>query len=146
MEYHPENAGTKYEILLGRLGSERAQAGQSSPLDAPEQAFATVGGAADGSCVFFKETGHQICGELARYYFYDGSQASIQPRPGAPASKLPPLELLGFPVTEAFDTTCGADACKVQYTERARLEYQPAVADEKYKVLQGLLGNEIWKP
>jgi hypothetical protein len=147
MEYHPENAGTKYEILLGLLGSERSAKPQGTSLDAPSKASEKVAGASDASCVFFKETGHQICGELARYYFYDGSRSpAISPRPGAPASKLSPLDLLGFPVTEAFDTTCGGNACTVQYTERARLELQPAVADDKYKVLQGLLGNEIWKP
>lgn len=146
MEYHPDNAGTKFEILLGRLGAERAQAPQGSPLDAPSNAFGTVGGPNDGSCVFFKETGHQLCGELARYYFYDGSQPGVTPRAGAPASKLSPLELLGYPVTEVFDTTCNGSPCSVQYTERARLEYQPQVADDKYKVLQGLLGNEIWRP
>lgn len=146
MEYHPENAGTKYEILLGRLGAERAAAPQGSSVDAPQKAFETVGGASDGSCVFFPQTKHQICGELGRYYFFDGSQAALPPRPGAPASQLSPLELLGYPVTEAFATTCDGNPCTVQYTERARLEYQPKIADEKYKVLQGLLGNEIWRP
>ncbi len=147
MEYHPENAGTKYEVLLGRLGAERAEGAQGSSLDAPESSFGKVGGASDGSCVFFAETGHQICGELARYYFFDGSRApAITPRSGAPQSKLSPLDLLGFPVTEAFGTTCDGQPCTVQYTERARLEIHPNEPEDKYRVLQGLLGNEIWRP
>jgi hypothetical protein len=34
----------------------------------------------------------------------------------------------------------------VQYTERARLEIHPNEPEDKYRVLQGLLGNEIWRP
>jgi|GEM_PF-3266776 len=37
-EYHPENKGTRYEVLLGRLGAEQSSARQPTPIPQPTPA------------------------------------------------------------------------------------------------------------
>ncbi len=73
-EYHPENAGTAYEVLLSRLGYE---------LSKPLQPFAAGQAGSDG--IFFAQTSHSLNGEFLRYWNDKGG-----------------LSLFGYPISEQF--------------------------------------------
>ncbi len=73
-EYHPENAGTPYEVLLSRLGYD---------LSKPLQPFAA--GQPGGDGVFFAQTNHSLSGEFLRYWNGKGG-----------------LSLFGYPISEQF--------------------------------------------
>ena len=72
-EYHPENAGTAYEVLLSRLGYE---------LSKPLQPFAA---GQPGVGIFFAQTNHSLNGEFLRYWNDKGG-----------------LSLFGYPISEQF--------------------------------------------
>jgi hypothetical protein len=94
-EYHPELAGTPYEVQLGLLGVEAAQRNgiyhmfQSVP-DPQSRAR------------YVRETGHVIFEDFYRYW---------QKRGGVP--------IFGFPISEAYEE----NGRVVQWFERARFEY-----------------------
>jgi uncharacterized protein with LGFP repeats len=73
-EYHPEHAGTPYEVLLSRLGYE---------LSKPLQPFAA--GKSGGTGVFFAQTSHSLSGEFLRYWQDKGG-----------------LSVFGYPISEPF--------------------------------------------
>jgi hypothetical protein len=117
MEYHPENAGTPYDVLLGQFG--RAL----HPADPP---VAPVVGAA-----YFEPTGHNV----TRQAFIDYWNAN-----GG-------LPQFGYPLTEEIDETLpGPDgqphSYRVQYFERARFEYHPE-NPAPYDVLLGQFGRTV---
>ena len=113
-EYHPENAGTPYVILLGRLGVEL---GQVQPPVAPPTSTLDLDW-------YFVPTGHTITSQLRTYWRSQGG-----------------LMAFGYPIGEASrDSRTGI---VVQYFERARLEYHPEYANTRNEVLLGLLGAEI---
>jgi hypothetical protein len=112
-EYHPENAGTAYSVLLGLLGSEMTK-GRSFPTVAPIQSTNTLW--------WFKETGHSLSGRFLEYWQQNGG-----------------LAIFGFPISETFQE----NGLLVQYFERNRFEYHPENAGSKYDVLLGLLGNDL---
>lgn len=65
-EYHPELAGTPYEVELARLGAEAAQPqglAQTSPFQ-PLPASTK----SDANCQFFPETGHRVCFGFKSYW------------------------------------------------------------------------------
>lgn len=130
-EYHPENRGTPYEVLLGRLGVTDAQ--RRNLLNTA--AFKPVAATNDPSCTYFSETKHQACGSFLSYWRSHGLDLG---EPGF--SFRESLALFGFPISEAFQNP--QTGRLVQYFERARFEYYPENKDTPYEVLLGLLGNQ----
>ena len=132
-EYHPENAGTVYEVLLGRLGAAEAERrgllGTEPFLPLP----ATT--PPDANCDFFPETGHRLCFGFREYWTSHGLDFGD---PGV--SFRESLALFGYPISEEF--TDPATGRTVQYFERARFEYHPENAGTPYVVLLGLLGTD----
>ncbi|MCM8749837.1 terpene cyclase/mutase family protein [Thermomicrobiaceae bacterium CFH 74404] len=103
-------------VLLGRLGSERAVGREtespfrlSSPIDRPD-------------CLYFPETGHNLCAGFRAYWESFGG-----------------LAVFGYPISEEFNE----DGTVVQYFERARFEWHPGVWSERYDVLLSRLGAEV---
>jgi spore germination protein len=129
-EYHPELAGTPYEVQLGRLGVQEAERRDllgSTP-------FRSVNAASDTNCDYFPETGHRLCNGFRAYWQSHGLEFGD---PGI--SFRESLALFGYPISEEF--TDPATGLTVQYFERARFEYHPE-NPEPYRVLLGLLGAE----
>ncbi len=112
-EYHPENAGTPYEVLLGVLGLDFRKA------DPPASPVANA--------TYFKETGHNLSGVFKRYWDTHG---------GLFVHGFPITE----PVMER--STNGKEYL-VQWFERSRFELHPENAGSQYEVLLGLLGRQL---
>ena len=129
MEYHAENAGTRYSVLLGLLSRE---------LTTPD--MFPVGPAAPGR--LFPETGYTVFGKFLEYW---------QKRGG--------LAVFGYPISESYvEPQPDGTSLAVQWFERARLEYHPQNVHPFYKerekangtrvttlfeVLMGQLGREV---
>jgi glucose/arabinose dehydrogenase len=121
-EWHPENAGTPYEVLLGLLGSQ-AIIGREG-----EAPFARVSDPQGAGRTYFPETGHTLSNSFKVYWETHGG-----------------LALYGFPLSEEYrerDPASGTEYI-VQYFERNRFEYHPENKGTDYEVLLGLLGNRI---
>ncbi len=120
LEYHPENRGGPYEVLLGLLGTDLA-AGRTDP---PFRAAAAVPGA-----TYVSETLHNLSGPIAAYWQRNG---------GVP--------VFGYPLSEAFTERNPSDGKSylVQYFERARLEYHPEYQGTDSEILLGLLGVQSY--
>ncbi len=130
MEYHPENAGSAYEILLGRLGNEVL-----IEMGRDWMSFPTADPSADH---YFAETGHAIGSEFWDYWSSHGLDLGDEGNSFAES-----LALFGFPISEPeMETNSSGDTVLTQWFERARFEYHPNNTPE-YQVLLGLLGNEI---
>ncbi len=121
LEYHPENRGSPYEVLLGRLGADLV-AGRSDPAFQP----ATPQPGAQ----FVTETHHNLSGPLADYWRRNG---------GVP--------VFGYPLSEVFTEVSPTDgkSYQVQYFERNRLEYHPENRGTDNEVLLGLLGVQSYQ-
>ncbi|MDQ3547632.1 MAG: glycosyl hydrolase family 18 protein, partial [Chloroflexota bacterium] len=119
-EYHPEFAGTEFEVLIGHTGR---WALEQRGLDPTGTATDPKAGAR-----YFEETGHNLAGAFLRYWDRNGG-----------------LMTFGFPITEEFIEVNPDDGNSyvVQYFERARFEYHPEYAGTHSEVLLGLLGNEM---
>ncbi len=126
-EYHPEYAGTPYQVLATLLGNwateERRNELPFRPL--PPQTAEWVAG--DPDRIFFPETGHTLAYGFKRYWEQHGG-----------------LYTFGYPISEEFsevnpDT---GQVYTVQYFERARFEYHPEYAGTDYEVLLGRLGAQ----
>ena len=113
-EYHPENAGTPYEVLLGLLGRDFHQIDPPTP---PKEGQS-----------YFAQTGHNLGGAFREYWLSHG---------GLFVSGLPISE----EITEVSPDD--GKTYLVQYFERARYEYHPENAGTPHTVLLGLLGNRI---
>jgi hypothetical protein len=111
-EYHPENAGTEYEILLGLLGVEL---GYTEPPVAPPEDEAEL-------VWYFEPTGHLIASPFRNFWVNRGG-----------------LLTFGYPISGIIETD---DGLLVQYFERVRLEYHPSNAGTEYEILLGFLGEE----
>ena len=119
-ELHPENAGTKYEVLLGLLGKDlQRDALQLDPAFQPAKAKT---GAA-----FFAETGHNLEGAFLDYWLANGG-----------------LERFGYPISEAHSEGSYETGVILwtQWFERARFEFDPR-NQPPYNVQLGLLGVQI---
>ena len=113
MEYHPENAGTPYAVLLGQFG--RRIHGRVDPP------AAQAAGAA-----YFPETGHNLDGRFRAYWEANGG-----------------LSQFGFPISEVITEELeDGKTYQVQYFERARFEHHPENA-APYDVLLGQFGRRI---
>jgi hypothetical protein len=119
LEWHPENKGTPYEVLLGRLGADRAEARSN------EAPFKRVGRPSGNNLLYFPETGHTLGPPLRAYWERNG---------GVP--------VFGYPLSEPFRERSATDGKEylVQYFERNRLEHHPEHAGTSNEVLLGLLG------
>jgi hypothetical protein len=94
-EYHPEFAGTQYEVLLGQFG--RA----IHPADPPVPR--------EPGARYFEETGHNLSGGFRAYWEGRGGLAQF----GFPISEV------------FSETLEDGKTYQVQYFERARFEYHP---------------------
>lgn len=129
-ELHPENAGTPYEVLIGRMGAADAQ---RRNLIA-NVAFLPTERPADPGCLWFSETAHSICGSQLRYWRSAGVNLDD---PGI--SQRESLALYGLPLSQPFaDPQLGRT---VQIFERARFEEFPE-NPEPYSIQFGRLGAE----
>jgi hypothetical protein len=125
-EYHPENAGTPYEVLLGLLGNQLTAQRQA----AGEGAFKHFADAHYPGGTYFAETGHNLRNSFKTYWEAHGG-----------------LSLYGFPISEEFEEVNPDDGKTyvVQYFERNRFEYHPENRGTAYEVELGLLGNSLLK-
>jgi uncharacterized protein YkwD len=112
-EYHAENAGTDYEVLLGRLGDEYSRARQPFATAAPFASTATR--------VYVPETHHALAEPFLSYWRSHGG-----------------VRILGYPISEVVNE----GGMQVQYFERARFERHPENAGSPYEVLLTLLGKQ----
>lgn len=110
-EYHPEFAGTFYEVELGLLG--RQVTGNRVFPDVPS----TAGTPGE---LYFTETRHFLAAAFRSYWESKGG-----------------LAIYGYPISEDFQES----GFQVQYFERARLEYHPENRGTPYEVELGLLGT-----
>ena len=135
LEVHPENK-PPFNILLGRMGAERLQqAGRSLAQEGRES------GPMQG-CLWFQETGHNVCDQNQGVGFKSYWQGHGLNVPGLDAYGRS-LQLFGLPLTvPRMETNANGDLVLTQWFERARFEWHTYKSDE-FKVLLGLLGNEI---
>ncbi|MHB8644488.1 MAG: L,D-transpeptidase [Thermomicrobiales bacterium] len=122
MEYHPENAGTQYEVLLGQLGRELAGSRNDQPLQAvPESTKSQLN---DDGALYFPETKHTLANGFRLYWQANGG-----------------LPIYGYPLSQEFTEKNADDGntYAVQYFERARFEWHPEVNGGS--VLIGLMGK-----
>jgi hypothetical protein len=117
-EYHPEHAGTPYEIQLGLLGVAMTEG----------RFFAnTPPFPSNPDHLYFSETGHDLGGSFLIYWRDHGG-----------------LALFGYPISNELQEQNPADGktYTVQYFQRNRFEYHPENAGTPYDVLLGLLGRD----
>lgn len=125
MEYHPENAGTNFEVLLGLLGRELTKGYEGPRFKAVEAAAGaqvqqTGGASAPTSAFTFKETGYTVEDPFLTYWRMRGG-----------------LNIFGYPISNLYTE----GGLQVQWFERVRMEYHPEnPADQR--VLLGFLGYE----
>jgi hypothetical protein len=112
-EYHPENAGTPYEVLLGQFGRRIHGV---DPVAAPLP-----------DALYFTETGHNLRAGFRAYWEANGGLAQF----GYPLTE------------EFTETLEDGQQYTVQYFERARFEYHPENAGTPYEVLLGQFGRRI---
>ncbi|MDQ6695098.1 MAG: glycosyl hydrolase [Chloroflexota bacterium] len=125
LEWHPENAGTPYEVLLGLLGRELTR-GLDGPHFGAHVAAASVATGQQGifggtSPTFFPETGQSVDPVFADYWQSNGG-----------------LPTFGYPISSLYTDSAGL---QVQWFERARFEHHPEFAPPN-NVLLGQLGRE----
>jgi hypothetical protein len=126
LEYHPELAGTPYEVELGLLGNQLTQARRASG----EGAFNHFDDAHYSGGIYFAQTEHNLRNGFKNYWLQHGG-----------------LAIYGYPISEEFEEVNPDDGKTyvVQYFERNRFEYHPENKGTQYEVLLGLLGNSLLK-
>lgn len=137
-ELHPDNAAP-YDVLLGRLSDDLLRQTGVNWQAAPREAGARAG------CLWFAETGHNVCNQGATRGFmaYWQSHGLQDTRLDAYARS---LALFGLPLTgQQLETNANGARVITQWFERARFEWHPDQPDE-YTVLLGLLGREVQIP
>jgi hypothetical protein len=120
LEWHPENAGTPYEVQLGLLGNELTR-GLNGPF------FSSLSrslGSESGGEVYFAETGQSVAEPFLSYWRDNGG-----------------LSVFGYPISRRFTAP---DGVQVQWFERARFEYHPELP-APFTVSLGLVGVEALK-
>lgn len=121
-EHFPEFSGTPFEVQLGHLGTASLQ---RKGID--WQALPRTN-EAPPECVYFAETGHAVCPPFREVWEQQGG-----------------LALVGYPLTEAFETSNAetGERYTAQYFERARFEWHPSLAGTPHEVQLGLLTREL---
>ncbi len=132
LEYHPELAGTPYQILLGLVGEDTARANGLN-ASAPFQPLPATTGS-DGNCTFMSATGHRVCAGFRNFWQSHGVNLG-----DSGISFRESLALFGYPISEEF--TNPASGLTVQYFQRARFEYHPEFAGTPNVVELSLLGQ-----
>jgi len=118
-EWHPENAGTPYQVLLDRLGTR--QEADLCLLD--DEPFRYIGGdeGPDARCLYFREAGHYVCDSFVFFWRDHGVEMGD---PGI--SYRESLALFGFLPGEPFMTTnSDGDTAWPHYFKRAVFEFHP---------------------
>src|SRR6266496_270811 len=131
LELHPENR-PPYDVLLGRLGDEvlRRQGRDWQTFPKAQR---------KSGCQFFETTGHTVCEPFLTYWRTHGLE--LDGRRGIKYDES--LALFGMPLSEpSMETNSSGATVLTQWFERARFEYLPENRNP-YKVLLGLLGNEL---
>jgi hypothetical protein len=130
-EAHHENAGTPYNVLLGRLGAQLLE------LQGRDwRAFPTADPAAPH---YFPETGHAIAPEFYGYWSSHGLEFGDEG-----VSFRESLALFGYPISEPMtETNADGDTVLTQYFERAVFEWHPENAGTPYEVLLRRVGAEV---
>jgi hypothetical protein len=120
-EYHPELAGTPFEVQLGLLGNSLA-AGRRD-----EEAFRPVASSPPERDLY-AATGHTLGGPFRDHWERNGG-----------------LALFGYPISEEFEERNPETGTSllVQYFERNRFEYHPELAGTPFEVQLGLLGSRL---
>ena len=123
-EYHPELAGTPYEVLLGLLGNQQTTERRASN----EGAFNRFPNYNYPGGTYFETTGHNLRNSFKQYWDAHGGLATF-----------------GYPITEEFSEISKTDGktYTTQWFERARFEYHPEFKGTTYEVELGLLGDDI---
>jgi hypothetical protein len=123
-EYHPELAGTKYEVLLGLLGNQQTEKYRAEK----HGAFNYFEDKKYPGGIYFPETGHNLRNTFKDYWEKNGG-----------------LAIYGYPTSEEFYEVNPDDGKTyvVQYFERNRFEWHPENKGTRYEVLLGLLGNAL---
>jgi hypothetical protein len=130
LEWHPENAGTPYEMLLDRLGDEL--------LLRQGRDWSTFPTADPTAPHYFSETRHAID---TRFYGYWSSHGLDLGDPGI--SYRESVGLFGYPLSEPMtETNADGDTVLTQYFERAVFEYHSDNPLE-WQVLLRRLGAEL---
>jgi hypothetical protein len=128
-EYHPENAGTPYSVLLGRLGAEA--------LTRQGRNWAAEPKANPAAPHYFAATGHAIAPQFWDYWRSHGLELG-----DSSISEREALALFGYPITEpAMEKNSSGDTVLTQWFERARFEYHPN-NPKAFKVLLGRLSAD----
>jgi hypothetical protein len=124
LEWHGENQGTPYEVLLGLLGNSLVDPRLNEPP------FQPTPPSADPVSQWFEVTQHNLRPPFLGYW---------QDNDG--------LQTFGYPRSEQFEEANQADdrTYLVQYFERNRIEHHPENAGTQYEFLLGLLGVEQFK-
>ncbi|MCY4436099.1 MAG: hypothetical protein OXE05_02040 [Chloroflexi bacterium] len=99
-EYHPEHAGTRYEVQLGLLG-DILTSGRDFPKAIPVPTTENQR--------YFPETGHVVSGTFLRFYNSRGG-----------------LDIFGYPISEVIQE----NGRSVQYFQRSRFEYHPQLPEQ----------------
>lgn len=122
-EWHPEYAGTDWEVQLGLLGSETtADRRKEIPFQPIEPFESTT------EEVYFPETGHSTSYRFLAFWRANG---------GVP--------IFGYPISEKFEEISNTDGKVhlVQYFERNRFEWHPDDPNPDQRVKLGHLAREI---
>lgn len=129
-ELHSENAGTPYEVLLGRLGVEI--------LEIQGRDWETFPKADPTAEHYFEQTGHAIAPEFWEYWSSRGLDFG-----DSGVSFRESLLLFGYPISEPMmETNEDDDTVLTQWFERAVFELHPD-NDEANRVLLRRLGAEF---
>ena len=130
MEHHPALEGSRYEILLGRLGNDVLLLMGRNWMDFSK---------ADPSAPhYFAETGHAIGAEFWDYWSSHGLDFGDEG-----VSFAESLALFGFPISEpAIETNSSGHTVLTQWFERARFEHHPDNSPGS-QILLGHLGSEF---
>ncbi len=123
-EYHPENAGTAYEVLLGQLGRDLVGPRADGPFKAVAQGVKDTQN--DDGALFFTESKHTLANGFRLYWQANGG-----------------LPIYGYPLSQEFSEKNADDGktYPVQYFERARFEWHPD-ANGGGSVYIGLVGKQ----
>jgi hypothetical protein len=130
--------GNSSMIMLGRLGADRLRQDGLRWQEFPQPA------APGRDCLWFQETGHQICDQAPGAGFKTFWQThGLAGGASYEEHYASSLALLGYPLSEPqIETNADGDRVLTQWFERARLEWHPG-NPAAFRVLMGRLGAEV---